>query len=83
MAGNHAAPISVDQASLGEQLIECHRKVGPLSRYRDFWFWVPSMCESRFILSSRHCFLNRRADDPNPSPELNWRSVRPSPARNT
>ena len=54
---------------LCEHLLECHRKVGPLSQYRDFVALDHFNVRERIHTLRPPLLLIRGADDPNASPE--------------
>jgi len=57
------------EPGLGDQLVECHRKVGPLSQYRDFVVIDQFDVRNRIASLKPALLLIKGADDPNLSPE--------------
>jgi pimeloyl-ACP methyl ester carboxylesterase len=54
---------------LGERLVACHRRVGPLSQYRDFVAIDAFDVRNRISTLKPPLLLIKGADDPNVSPE--------------
>jgi pimeloyl-ACP methyl ester carboxylesterase len=57
------------EPELRDHLIECHRKVGPLSQYRDFVALDHFDVRERIDTLKPPLLLIRGADDPNSGPE--------------
>jgi pimeloyl-ACP methyl ester carboxylesterase len=57
------------EPELGERLVECHRKVGPLSQYRDFVAIDAFDVRDRVGTLKPPLLLIKGADDPNVQPE--------------
>jgi pimeloyl-ACP methyl ester carboxylesterase len=57
------------EPELGDHLLECHRKVGPLSQYRDFVALDHFDVRKRIHTLKPPLLLIRGIDDPNSSPE--------------
>ena len=57
------------EPELGEHFVECHRKVGPLSQYRDFAVIDQFDVRNRIGTLKPALLLIKGADDPNLAPE--------------